>query len=406
MRLRLLGIALLTTGLLFTGCAKQKPAEMAAGAESVTLTAPSAKVQGLIEKYTLEVVDYDYTKKAIANGTRNGALAVLIDARPESMYVKGTIPSSLNIPDTKIEQFIGQLDKVAKDKEIIVYCGGWGCAKSPKVAGYLKGKGFTNVKLYQAGEPEWRTMSYLEVGIPVVKSALDKDSALLMDARPRASYLAETIPGSLYMNDTKLDTLSARFPADKTTPIITFCGGFNCQKSHVVAEKLLELGYTDVRVFAGGLPAWKKADMRTTASSKKAPAADAAPKKDVFVDGVKAGADEGTVDGEWFNGLLASNKVPANVVLVDVRGPADYKTGHLTGAINIEAETFSADDLAAKLPKGKVVIFTCSSGARAMEAFMKLEEAGKDVSKVMYFDANINCPAGAACEVEVNEPLG
>lgn len=405
MQFRLLGIALLATSLLFSGCATVEKNGMATKAESSALTAPSAKVQGLIEKYSLEVVNYKYTKKAIANGTRNGALAILIDARPEAMYAKGTIPSSINIPDTKIEEFIGQLDKVAKDKEIIVYCGGWGCAKSPKVAGYLKGKGFTNVKLYQAGEPEWRQMSYLEIGIPVVESAIKKDSALLMDARPRSMYLKETIPGSLYMNDTELDKLAGRFPVDTATPIITFCGGYNCHKSHVVANELLKRGYSNIRVFAGGLPAWKKADMPTTASAQKAPATNM-PKKDIYVLGVKTGVDEGTVDGEWLNELINKNKVPSNVVLVDVRGPADYKIGHLPNAINIEAEKYSAADLAAKLPQNKVIIFNCSSGARAMEAFMKLQETGKDVSNIMYFDANINCPANAACEVEVNEPLG
>ena len=393
MRLKILAMAIMFTALLMGGCAK------------VDHT-PSAKVQVLVDKYNLEIVDYDYAKAAVGNATRNGAKALFIDARPHSMYVKSTIPTSISIPDTDIEQYTGQLDKVAKNKEIIVFCGGWGCAKSPKVAGHLQSLGYANVKLYQAGEPEWAKNSYVEVGIPVVKSALDKDSAVLMDARPRASYLGETIPGAIYMNDTELEKLKGRFPVDKSTPIITFCGGYNCQKSHVVADTLLGLGYENVKVFSGGVPAWKKADMRTTASAKKAPDENAAPVEPVFVDGVKVGLDEGTVDGERLYKLIQSDSVPENVVLVDVRGDSDYAVGHIKGAISIEAETLSADELASKLPKDKVVIFFCSSGARAMEAYMKLEEGGKDISKVMYFDANIDCPGGTGCEIEVNEPLG
>jgi len=34
------------------------------------------------------------------------------------------------------------------------------------------------------------------MGIPVVKNALEKDSAVLMDALPRKKFLKETIPGS------------------------------------------------------------------------------------------------------------------------------------------------------------------------------------------------------------------
>lgn len=403
MTLKVLGMSIVVAGLLFSGCANTQPET---NTPATTLSAPTAHVNGLIEKFKLENVDYAYTKAAIGNGTRSGAKAILIDARPNPKYLAGTIPSSLNIPDTQIDKYIGQLDKVAKDKEIIVFCGGWDCEKSPIVAGHLKSKGFTNVKLYQAGEPEWATKNYLEVGTPVVEAALKKNSALLIDARPYAKTLAESIPGALYMNDEELDKLSGRFPVDKTTPIITFCGGYECHKSHVVANKLKELGYTKVSVYAGGLPAWKEAKLQTTAGAKKEVATTDAPKKDVFVDGVKLGVDEGSVDGEWYKAGILSGKVPANVSIIDVRSPAEFANGHLKGAINLEAGKMSAADIAAKLPKGKVAIINCSTGGRAMEARTKLKDAKFDVSKVLYFDANIKCDNANKCEIKVNEPLG
>ncbi len=406
MKMKLLWILILATGLLFNGCAKVSESGTAAKSAQKILTAPSPHVQKLIDTYKLEVVDYAYTFKAVGNGTRNGAQALLIDARPNKKYVKGTIPSSINIPDTQIEKFIGQLDKVAKNKEIIVFCGGWKCEKSPIVAGYLKDNGYTNVKLYQAGEPEWASKNYVEVGIPVVKAAMDKDSALIMDARPRVKYIKETIPGALFMYDKELERLAGRFPADKSTPIITFCGGYHCNKSHIVANRLIELGYENVMVFAAGLPGWKKADMPTTANAKKAVSTTVASPKTVFVDGVKVGVDEGTIDGEWFNTLIQSDKVPANISLIDVRSGVDFAAGHMKGSINIPAGNLSAADLAAKLAKDKVVIFVCGSGARAMEAYIKLKDGKQDVSKVMYFDANISCSKDNTCTIEVNEPLG
>lgn len=407
MRLRLLGISLLVTGFLIGGCAKNNEPVAANAPAAAVLTAPAPHVKGLIDKFQLQDVDYAYVKQAIGNGTRGGAKALLIDARPNPKYLIGTIPSSINIPDTQIDKFIGQLEKVTKDKEIIVFCGGWECEKSPIVAGHLKSIGFTNVKLYQAGEPEWASKNYLEIGTPVAQAAFKNNSALLMDARPMPKFLAESIPGALYMNDEELDKLVGRFPTDKNTSIITFCAGYECHKSHVVARKLLELGYKKVSVYAGGLPAWKEATMPTTAGAKKAEAATAAtPKKDVFVDGVKAGIDEGSVDGEWYKALITSDKVPANVVAVDIRNPQEFSTGHLKGAINIEAGKLGAADLAAKLPKGKVAIFNCGTGARGMEAYIKLKDAKLDISKVMYFDANIKCDAKNTCEIKVNEPLG
>lgn len=58
--------------------------------------------------------------------------AILVDARPELKYQKGTIPSSINIPDTNFEEFYSKYDFLSKDKnkEIIVYCGGFGVKKS------------------------------------------------------------------------------------------------------------------------------------------------------------------------------------------------------------------------------------------------------------------------------------
>jgi len=400
MKSRLLGALALSVALLFTGCAMN---EAAAPSVKKELHQPSPKVAGLIKKFNLQTVDYNYTKQAIGNGTRKGAKALLIDARPAKMYAKSTIPSSLNIPDTAFDKYVGQLDKVAKDKEIIVYCGGWHCGKSPKVAGMLKKKGFTNVKLYQAGEPEWKKMSYVEVGTPVVAAAYKKGSAVLIDARPYKKYLGATIPGSVSIPDTAMVKLEGRFPVDKTTPIITFCGGYNCHKSHVVANRLLALGYTNVKVYAGGVPQWKKDGMATTGSkAKKAPSKAATPKMPKMVAGVKLGEDEGTVDGDWFKANMYN--LP-NIVIVDVRAPDEFKVGHIKGSINIEAEKLKGADFVAKLPKDKIVIMICSSGGRALEAWMKAKDAKADMSKIYYFDANIDCK-GNDCKIEVNEPLG
>ncbi len=399
MKRTLILTAMLVATLTFTGCSTKATNEQ-------VLTAPSAKVQQLIDQHKLEIVDYEYVKMAIGNGTRKGAKAILVDARPNSKYVKGTIPSSYNVPDTKFDDFYGQLAEMDKNKETIVFCGGWKCAKSPKVAAMLMKKGFTNVKVYQAGEPEWKDMMYSEVDTAVVQSAMDKNSATLIDARPYKKFLQASIPGALAIPDTEMDKLAGRFPANKEEKIITFCGGYGCAKSHKVADKLMSLGYKNVFVYAGGVPKWKKDGMATTGGGAKKVATDEAPTKAVVKNGITLGADEGTVDGEWFKGLIVAGKVPANVQIVDVVPTEDFANGHLPGAINIQAESFDAKALAAKLPKDKVVVFNCTSGARALEAWAKLSEAKYDKTDFYYFDANINCVKDAKCEIEVNEPLG
>ena len=404
MRLSLFASSLLVAGLLISGCTTQPDVNATSSAK--VLSEPAPHVKSLIEKFKLDNVTYDYVKAAIGNGTKDGAKAILIDARPNPKYLTGTIPSSLNIPDTQIDKFIGQLDKVAKDKEIIVFCGGWECEKSPIVAGHLKSLGFSNVKLYQAGEPEWSAKNYLEIGLPVVQGIFKNNSAVLMDARPYAKYMAGTIPGALFMSDDEVEKLQGRLPSDKATPIVTFCEGYACVKSHNLAKKLQDFGYTKISVYAGGYPEWKEAGMQTTAGGAKKVEAPTTPKKEMFVEGIKLGADEGTVDGEAFKALVISDKVPSNVVVVDVRTAGEYANGHIKGAINIEAGKLSPTEFAAKLPKGKVVVLSCAAGSRSMEAFLKLKDAKIDVSKIFYFDANVKCDKASKCEIKANEPLG
>ncbi|WP_320035877.1 rhodanese-like domain-containing protein [Halarcobacter sp.] len=368
------------------------------------LTKPSAKVQSMIDKFELEMVDFDYAKAKVAKGTRDGAKAVFVDARPNKKYKVGTIPSSINIPDTDYDKYVGQLKDTPKDKEILVFCGGWKCGKSPKVANMLKKDGFKNVKLYQAGEPEWVKKSYLEVDLAVIKAAQANNSAVLIDARPYAKYLQETIPGAISIPDTKVEELKGRFPVNHIEKVITFCGGYKCVKSHVVAKKLISMGYSNVKVFAGGVPEWKKAGLATTKSASKVKV-DSKPKKPEFSkNGAKIGVDEGSIDGEWLYALIKEDKVPSYIQIVDVTSADEFKAGHLKGAINITAENFSAKELVAKFPKDKTIVFNCTAGGRSMDAWTKLNEAGVDVSEIFYFDANIDCK-GNDCKIEVNEPL-
>jgi len=403
MKMKNLLSATICAGLLIGGTLLSAKESKVTVAVEQTLSKASPKVQSMIDKYKLEVVDYAYAKKMVAKGNRNAAKALLIDARPAKMYAKSTIPSSLNIPDTKFDEYFEQIKDLDRTKEILVYCGGWKCAKSPKVAGLLKDKGFKNVKLYQAGEPEWIKKNYKEVGLVVAKSAQAKNSALLVDSRPYKSFLKETIPGSISIPDTNLEKLIGRFPASKDEKIIVYCGGYNCGKSHKVARKLISMGYKNVSVFAAGIPAWKKAGLRTTAGAKKAPAKTEAPKVAKMVAGVMLGVDEGTVDGEWFKAQL--DNLPANIQIVDVRTPEEFKTGALPRAINIEAGELKAKEFVSMLPKDKTIVFNCSAGARSMEAWDKAKDGGADMSKIYYFDANIECEGGK-CKIEVNGPLG
>lgn len=393
---RVLKNSVLISFLLFNGIAYSQELE--------SLNKPTEVVYELIKKYNLEEVDFNYVKSVIGNGNRNSVSSILIDARPEIKYQRGTIPSSLNIPDTNFEEYYNILKDVPKDKELIVYCGGYNCTKSPTVAKLLRDKGHKNVKVYSAGEPEWAKKSYLEIDTSVVKVYQENNSAFIVDARPYVKFLQETIPGAISIPDTELDKLIGRFPINKNEKIVIFCGGFSCEKSHIIANKLISLDYKDVTVYAGGLPAWKESGLGTTANAKVKKEEKTEKKEQFSKNGMKLGVDEGSVDGEWLKKLILEDKVPEFIQIVDVTAPNEFKNGHIKGAINIEAAKLTAEELISKLPKGKTIIFNCTAGGRSIEAWAKLKAKKFDISEIYYLDANISCK-GNDCKIDVNEPL-
>ncbi|MBE3022143.1 rhodanese-like domain-containing protein [Campylobacter sp. 7477a] len=397
MQLKFISAIALTTALMFSGCATSNTS--AAAAQAIA-TKPSDSVKSLIEKGKLEVVDFSYARSKLGSGMRGNSEALFIDARPDRHYNAGTIPSSIQIHDTDFKDHVKRIDGTPKDKEIIVFCQGWDCAKSPKVAIMLKELGYKNVKLYQAGYPEWSKKDYIEVGTPTVKNAFDANSAFMIDARPYAKFLAESIPGAISITDTELDKLSGRFPSAKDTQIITFCQGYDCKKSHIVAQKLVSLGYTKVANYSAGVPAWKEAGLKTTKGGSEAAASGAVTKLSTpFMGPIKKGLDMGSVDGEWF--LANYKKLPAGVTIVDVRRSDERATGFVPGSLHISIEENDEKTFLSKLPD-TYVIFHCAAGGRALEAQSKAKKGG--FTKGVYIDAAVKCK-GSECTFTPNEPL-
>lgn len=70
----------------------------------------------------------------------------------------------------------------------------------------------------------------------------------------------------------------------------------------------------------------------------------------------------------------AHQLVTAGAVLLDVRTPAEFSSGHVDGARNVPV-----DELAqrmAEVPRDKVVVVYCRSGARSARAVAMLRRAG------------------------------
>jgi rhodanese-related sulfurtransferase len=81
----------------------------------------------------------------------------------------------------------------------------------------------------------------------------------LVDSRPEIKYMAGHIPHAVTIPFQEMDELLDELPADKSVPLVFYCGGLKCKLSHKAADLAVKQGYQNVRVFAEGEPGWQKA---------------------------------------------------------------------------------------------------------------------------------------------------
>ncbi len=70
----------------------------------------------------------------------------------------------------------------------------------------------------------------------------------------------------------------------------------------------------------------------------------------------------------------AHAKVADGATLLDVRSPAEFKSGHIKGAINIPVQEL--EGRLGEVPKGAEVVVYCRSGARSSRAAGVLNKNG------------------------------
>jgi rhodanese-related sulfurtransferase len=72
-------------------------------------------------------------------------------------------------------------------------------------------------------------------------------------------FTGELIPGSRRVPLDQVGREVAGGRIAKDAAIVVYCSGPACPQSRAAADKLVALGFTDVRAFEGGLEVWKAA---------------------------------------------------------------------------------------------------------------------------------------------------
>lgn len=84
----------------------------------------------------------------------------------------------------------------------------------------------------------------------------DKGKYFLFDSRPAPRFQEGTIPTAVNLPYPAFDKMVDKLPADKNALIIFFCSGPTCNMSPGSATKAKKLGYTNIKVYKDGMPAW------------------------------------------------------------------------------------------------------------------------------------------------------
>lgn len=327
------------------------------------------------------LVDFDFMRQNVGIPLKKRVM--IVDSRPAArQYDPGHIPGAVNIPDSQFDKHAAKLP-ADKATLLLFYCGGLDCMLSHNSAFKAEKLGYTNIRVYPAGMPDWKAKGgTVSVSAAQLKKLMEEKSTyVLIDARPKRVADKGMIPSAINISDTEFDKHVDQLPADKATPLIYYCGGMECVLSDKSAEKARQLGYANVLTYPPGYPEWEKLHGAAPAATALVP-----------------GKEKGTVTVASFEKIWKEN--PGAVLLVDVRDPKEFAAGTIKGAVNIPMNEL--EKKIATLPADKPVIFVCGTGARSGEAFDTVKLLGGKV-QVSFIDADIKFNAdGSYSMVEKN----
>lgn len=324
------------------------------------------------------IVDADFVAQHAVIPIKKDVL--IIDSRPSRKYDKGHIVPSINISDS---QFDKHTDMLPEDKSatLIFYCGGLKCPLSHKSARKAEALGYTNAHVYAAGFPDWESQGHTTgVSAAYMKSLVDKGAdSVIVDARPAREFSKGHLPGAINISARELEEKWDMLPADKGTEVIFYCGGYKCPLSTKSAAKAVAQGYTNVRLFQAGYPAWKEAYGAVEVADAGAAAAAGGAAA------IEQGEDEGTISIDSFNKLMTD--APGSVHWYDVRDEEEVEAdGTYAGAVVLSVD--DVEDQMDSLPADKPIVFFCSTGARSGEAYDLVRMKRNDLD-LYFLDAEV-----------------
>lgn len=107
-------------------------------------------------------------------------------------------------------------------------------------------------------------------------------------------------------------------------------------------------------------------------------------------------AEEARIDPGQAEAII--KKGDPELMLIDVRSPAEYQSGHIKNAINLEINAVTIESELDRLPRDTPILVYCKSGARSLRAAKMLSNAG--FKNVMTLEGGITSWTKAGLPIE------
>jgi rhodanese-related sulfurtransferase len=210
--------------------------------------------------------------------TRERENVYILDVRSQGEYEAGHVPGSIWAPGGQAVQAAD--DYIAVNAGTIVFvCDG--SVRSAMTAGWFKRMNFPKVFALAGGLAAWvNAGGTIELGHPAplpagheparlrlhmltptaLRDHLDGGmTALVLDVDQSDVYARGHVPGAAWLCRSRLERRVEAVAPDRRAPIVVTCG--DGRASTLAGQTLDRLGYTAIRVLAGGSRAWEQAGL-------------------------------------------------------------------------------------------------------------------------------------------------
>jgi rhodanese-related sulfurtransferase len=327
--------------------------------------------------------------RELADRIARGDDMVIVDTRTPEEYARGCVPGAVSMPGGELVFRITELIR-RPDQPIVVHCGGR--TRSYIGAESLRRMGLPNpIVALENGTMGWELAGLtLERGASrwppaatprsraaaalVAKRVAAEDAipfvtpeqlrtvlarrgernAYLLDVRTREEYAERHIAGAVWVPGGQAVQATDECIAVRESTIVLACDGF--ARATLTASWLKRMGFPDVSVLAGGLPAWVEAGGATETGHP--------PVTPIGLDAARA----------------VVTAVPpgdlGDAVIVDVDQSDSYARGHVPGAAWICRSRL--EDLIATIApdRARPIVTTCGDGAASTLAAVTLQVLG------------------------------